>query len=341
MVEFCTYFDQRYLARGLALYASLARHCDSFRLWVLCLDDETFAVLGDLSLPDLRRISRSEFEAADPELAAARATRTTVEYYFTCTPRLPLHIFERAPEVESLTYLDADVYFYADPRPLLRRLSDKGVVLTPHSFGDYALETALFGRYNVGWLTFRRGPVAGALLSRCREQCIEWCYLRDEDGRFADQKYLDAWQAEPGVWVMDTPSVGLAPWNLANHRISLKDDALYVDGHPLVCFHFSSLVSVNPWIRDSNLPMFGVTPAGLLRSHLYRPYLEEMVAAEQRAASFGLQIRPLRTIHDFPPRRWAALAAVPFFGPALRELLHAWRGLARRGYFFTFNGRVL
>jgi hypothetical protein len=341
MVEFCTYFDQRYLARGLALHASLSRHCDSFRLWVLCLDDETFAALGNLDLTNVCRISRSEFEAADPELAAARTTRSTVEYYFTCTPRLPLHIFEQAPEVKALTYVDADLYFYADPRPLLQRLSGKSVVITPHSFGDYPLETGLFGRYNVGWLSFRRGPVTSALLARWRAQCIEWCYLRDEDGRFADQKYLDAWPAEPGVWVVDTPSVGLGPWNLARHRISLGNNTLYADSHPLVCFHFSSLVRVNPWVRDSNLPMFGVIPAGILRSHLYRPYLQELVAAEQRVASFGLETRPLRTIHDFPPRRWAALAAIPFLGQALREILHAWRGLIRRGYFFTLKGRVL
>jgi len=53
MYYFCTYFDQHYLARGLALYHSLREHCPACTLWVLCLDHATFQLLEQLELPDI------------------------------------------------------------------------------------------------------------------------------------------------------------------------------------------------------------------------------------------------------------------------------------------------
>ena len=43
---FCTYFDHRYLVRGLAMIRSLAAHCPAARVWVLCMDDTTYATLS-------------------------------------------------------------------------------------------------------------------------------------------------------------------------------------------------------------------------------------------------------------------------------------------------------
>ena len=83
---YCTYFDHNYLSRGLALYHSLQRHAPDLSLWVLCLNDICYRALAELDLPNLvlRRIA--DFEAADPEVAATRSTRSTLEYYFTCSP---------------------------------------------------------------------------------------------------------------------------------------------------------------------------------------------------------------------------------------------------------------
>ena len=49
--DYCTYFDHRYLARGLALFRSLERHAGDFRLFVQKLGYQALIALGVLENP--------------------------------------------------------------------------------------------------------------------------------------------------------------------------------------------------------------------------------------------------------------------------------------------------
>src|SRR5205823_14122047 len=92
MRYFCTYFDHQYSARGLALYQSLRRHCPEFKLWILCLDELSHSELTRLNLPEVSLLTLGELENGDAALLAAKENRSRIEYYFTCTPSLPLFI---------------------------------------------------------------------------------------------------------------------------------------------------------------------------------------------------------------------------------------------------------
>lgn len=111
MLHFCTYFDINYIHRGLALYRSLELHAPAFTLWILCFDDRTYGVLESLNLPKARLIRRQDFEAGDSRLVGASHDRSIVEYYWTCTPSLPLYILRRQPDINAISYLDADLFF--------------------------------------------------------------------------------------------------------------------------------------------------------------------------------------------------------------------------------------
>ena len=122
MYYFCTYFDSNYLTRGLALYRSLVRHAAPFRLWVLCFDDLAYETLQRLNLHEVVPISLRDFEDGDEELLQAKGNRSRIEYYFTCTPTLPLYILRNCSEVDVITYLDADLFFFSDPSPIYEEL---------------------------------------------------------------------------------------------------------------------------------------------------------------------------------------------------------------------------
>jgi hypothetical protein len=239
---FCTLFDRNYLFRGLALYRSLERSASDFTLVILCMDEITHDTLARLRLPAARLVRLSEFE--DPELLTAKASRSTIEYYWTCTPSLPLFVLNRVPEADLATYLDADLYFYADPEPLFDEMADASTMIHEHRFPPHRAQQAKDnGIYNVAWVTFRRDEDGLACVRRWREQCNEWCYYRHEESRMGDQKYLDTWTRDfAGVHVLRHKGGGLAPWNIEQYRIEQRADGrVYVDDDGLVFYHFHGL----------------------------------------------------------------------------------------------------
>ena len=238
---FCTLFDRNYLHRGLALYRSLERTTKAFTLVVLCMDDESYETLSRLSLRHARLVRLGEFE--DAELLRAKGNRTLIEYYWTCTPSLPLWVLDHEPRADVVTYVDSDLYFYADPAPLFDEMGAASVMIHEHRFPPRLAHFAANGIYNVGWVSFRRDANGLACARRWRDQCNEWCYYRLEDGKLGDQKYLDSWSEDfAGVHVLQHKGGGLAPWNIEQYDVHRAPDGrVMVDHVPLVFFHFHGL----------------------------------------------------------------------------------------------------
>jgi SAM-dependent methyltransferase len=317
--EFVTLFDANFLPRGLVLYRSLAETGADFRLRVLCMDEKTHGIVEQLALPGLEPIALSELESAHPELLAVKPLRSRTEYCWTLTPASCLHALEREPALAEITYLDADLMFFADPRAVLAELGQGSVLLTPHRYAEpWAHYEALSGRFNVQFMTFRRDERALAALRWWHDRCVEWCYQRFEDGKFGDQKYLDDWPERfEGVRVVEQAGAGVAPWNVSRFELARNGNGLRVDGGRLVFFHYHGL-----HLQESAAGRLGWRsdhPIGdTERDLLWKPY----VAALSRAVD---DLRPLAGgarlgVEPFSPRA-AARRVVP--RPA--------RALVRRG----------
>jgi hypothetical protein len=335
---FCTYFDWNYLPRGLALYRSLQRHCPSFQLWVLCMDRTCSDVLSQLALPGLHVISLEDFEKGDHELLRAKQTRTLIEYYFTCSPSLPLFVLNHHPQVDLITYLDSDLGFFADPQPLYEEMGDRSIAIIGHRRPPHLQELERYGIYNVGWLSFRRDQRGLECLRWWRERCLEWCYDRCEDGRFADQKYLDDWPTRfQGVAVLHHKGANLAAWNLANYAIRMERDRVWVDEQPLIFFHFHRLKQIEGWVYDPTLAGYKAKASSVVRRGIYGPYIRSLVEAAREMPASLQDAAPRRSIRD-------PAAVRGFSGPitqGVRRLLHLFRGIVEQHYLFVLNGRVL
>lgn len=276
--DFCTLFDRNYLIKGVALHESLLQHVEDFTLWILCMDDIAYDTLEKMALPRVALISLAQFE--DEDLLRVKATRTQVEYCWTCTPSLVLYVLDHVPAVESVTYLDADLYFFSDPDGAFAEMAAGSIGIVEHRCSrEYAGLTQNSGIYNVAFMIFKNDRQGRECLQWWRARCNEWCHDRVEEGKYGDQKYLDDWPERfARVIVLQDVGVGLAPWNLRSHRITTRVGRLLVDRRPLVFYHFHSfsIMSGGSQFRLAD-SAYGVgrRNAGLI----YRPYIAAVTQA--------------------------------------------------------------
>jgi hypothetical protein len=279
--HFCTLFDRNYAGRGLALYRSLEQNCGDFRLVILCLDDETSAALSALRLGKADLVTIDTLEQWDPELRRVRPERTRAEYYFTCKPALALWALERHPGARRITYLDSDLYYFADPGEIDQEIAGSSVALSPHRFAPHLSERVQYGQFNAGWVSASADDEGRAFLDWWRARCIEWCKFAVEGSRFADQKYLDQVpKLFPRAVAVAHPGLNAAQWNLAGLNLTVTDGRAQLNGKPLVCFHFHGVKQVLGRLHDSGLLGYGLRLTPLLRDLIFRPYLAALAQAE-------------------------------------------------------------
>ena len=213
MLHFCTLFNSKYLSRGLALYQSLTEVCKEFTLTVYAFDDLTYSILTEKNLINLRVVSLKEFE--NEELLKVKPTRTPGEYCWTCTPAVIKDALSRF-ELDHCTYLDADLYFYKDPKILIDELisHNKDVLITPHNYTWIFNQEKVSGKYCVQFMYFNASKESLKVLNKWYFQCLEWCYNKQEYGKFGDQKYLDHWPQNHKCVHSLKHTGALAPWNI-------------------------------------------------------------------------------------------------------------------------------
>ncbi len=327
--HFCTYFDANYLYKGLALYSSLREHSPAFTLHVLCLDTDTLRLLSELHLPCVELIGEEEFLNLDEPLARAKRDRSRVEYYWTCTASLPLFVLARHPEIDTLTYLDADLFFFADPSPVLAEIEGNSVLITEHRYSPELRHLETRGLYNVQFIAVRRDETGLGCLRWWRERCIEWCHNRPEDGRFGDQKYLDEWPGLfSGVHVVEHRGAGIAPWNVDRYRVEERDGVLTADGWPLIFYHFHQFRI----LRGGRFYYASSVYSRHYPDLVYRPYVEAIrqaiaqVAAVDPTFHAGIE-GGARVALQAAARRWLPTGVKN----AVKRLLPPGSGMTGRG----------
>ena len=274
MEHYVTLFDTLFLPQGLALHESMERHAGDYTLWILCVDDQTFDVLGRIQLPNVRLLQLSTLETE--ELKRVKPTRTKGEYCWTLTPFSPRFVFDSDPTVQRVTYIDADLWFRKNPAPIFNEFgaSGKQVLITEHAPAPEYDYTATNGRFCVQFMTF---TLHGSEDVRkwWEERCIEWCHARIEDGKFGDQKYLDDWpeRFEKQVHVMQEKALILAPWNARRFPHATA-----------IIFHFHDLRMVHP--GKFHLGVYKL-PRAVVK-FIYRPYLQRLSGMARKLQGLGI-----------------------------------------------------
>jgi hypothetical protein len=207
---------------------------------------------------------------------------------------LPLYVFKHFPDVELISYVDADLFFTSSLEPIYAELSNKSILIIRHNFPQRFKWLERTGVFNVGFLSFRNDSHGLECLQIWREQCLDWCYDRVEEGRYADQKYLDVWPARFNghLVVVRHKGANVAPWNWMNYSIRNVNGRVEIDGEPLIFFHFAGLKILNRWLCNPGLSYYGSSTFAL-RRYIYRPYLRALREARNWADP-GYTFQPAR-----------------------------------------------
>jgi hypothetical protein len=295
MQNFCTLFDSLYLSRGVVMYESLKRNTADFHLFIFAFDDLAYEILTGLKLEKVTVISLSEFE--NHELLKVKQTRTKAEYCWTCTPSTIAYVLKTF-NVVNCTYIDADLFFYKSPDYLTRELIEKKTVLiTEHRYSKWSkiYEQKRAGRYCVQFITFTNDPESQIVLNKWKDQCIEWCFARYEDGKFGDQKYLDEWTLiYPNVHVMEHLGGGVAPWNVQQYLISSKKGIVYgiekktKMKFDVIFFHFHFV----RFGENNTVDIGWHYLSKSIISIFYKPYIKNILETENKLRNMNPNYKP-------------------------------------------------
>jgi hypothetical protein len=212
---------------------------------------------------------------------------------------------------------------------MFREIGEAPIAIIEHRFTPAIAHMGENGRFNVGFLAFKRSPQGLACLRWWREKCVEWCKDVPEGDRYADQKYLDQWPALfPECKIVTHEGANVGPWNVGRYAVGARGGHVYVDDVPLIFYHFHGMKNVVPFVFDPQLARYAALLSPGLRREVYRPYLAALHRAEETLARSSPRARP-------------SLGSIRLKAPAGQGRLDEWRKKARAVAAGTLRGRLI
>lgn len=242
MMNFCTLFDSNYASKGIALYLSLEQQTSDFVLYVMGMDRKCQEILNAIGFKHM--IVECIDDVDSPELAEAKSNRSRAEFCWTCGSFFTDYFLHKY-NLLDITYLDSDLMFFSSPQAVFDELEGKNASV---GLASHFMKYPLFGKYCVQYVYFKNDKDGSDCLRWWRDECLQWCYSRVEDGKYGDQKYLDYFaDMFNHVCEIENRGVGVAYWNMNDN--SYKDGFTYYKGHkwPTVFFHYSG---INVQVKD-------------------------------------------------------------------------------------------
>lgn len=292
---FSTLFDSGYLDKGLVLYKSLRKNAKNFKLYVFAFDEKCYEIMSDYADESLIVVSLAEFESED--LLIAKRNRNAKEYCWTCSCHTIKYVLEHYNE-DHCTYIDADMYFYADPGCLLQEIEKSGcdVSIISHGFipnKENMRHVNLSGEYCVEFNTFYNTDNGRKVLNWWCKQCLECCTEKRDGIKFGDQKYLEQFQELfTGVHVLQNKGAGVAPWNIARFELyrEVSEDEMELiekttkEIFPLVFYHFQYIRYLSERCVDICVYMYPHKASKKIRDKIYLPYMRKLSKERQELA---------------------------------------------------------
>jgi len=220
----CTIVSPNYLAFARTLASSYLAHHPGHRFFVLIVADlhdpapfanEAFTavMLATIGVPNLRSVAMMY---------------DILELNTNVKPTFMRHLIE-THSLDTLTYLDPDIFVYAPFDPVFTALEGgAAAALTPHMTtpvydGHSPSEQDILynGTYNLGFIAVSNSPESAAILNWWEARCLDLGFSEGRTGLFVDQKWMNL---APGLFdniaILRDPGLNMAYWNLHERALS-------------------------------------------------------------------------------------------------------------------------
>ena len=255
-----TICSANYLAHARVLGDSLAKSNPEYKFVIGLVDRLPSELSPDYWQPyELLPVE----ELGIPDFDGMARKYNLVELNTAAKPFYVEHLYRRSPEVQSVIYLDPDIYVFTSFEPLQDKLSQSTLIVTPHSCTydesamniRYEISMLCTGIFNLGFIATSRSVATFTFLKWWQARLMDHCYYRPGSGVFVDQLWVTLANLYfPGFHVEMDPGYNMCYWNHFERRLDVRDGRYVVNGrHVLVFYHFSSYNPLKPDVITSRL----------------------------------------------------------------------------------------
>ena len=244
--------------RGLVLYESIRSFLSEFRLYYLCLDEDTFYQLHRVHDKRLVPLLMSDCFQNNSDFQLLMKNNRSVpvgmpeewyqennlfpgysDFHFALGSFFTHYVMQEYTP-EDILYVDADIVFYHNPQLVFDSGRKKSIGIIRHRHNEVG---CVAGGYNVGVVYFKNNVTGKACLQWWRDVVMNksnpWFSTH---GGCGDQKYLELFiPMFSDVQILDEDIGHGAPWNFSLYRYF--DDPYIIEWNgvvqPLVFIHFS------------------------------------------------------------------------------------------------------
>ena len=242
-------FSFSYLNRARVLYQSLRRHHPDWHLVALMTDraPEGFAFnVADEPFDEVVWHDELGIEGVEAWLFQ----HDIVEI---CTAvKGPFLELATRRDFDAVIYMDPDTCVFNPLDPVLAKLEDHDIVLTPHLLEPEEARVAIIdneicplwaGIYNLGFVAIRTTGEGARFASWWAKRLLEFCHDDPAKGLFVDQKWCDHVPVFfEKVCILKDPGHNTASWNVNQRKITVESDGnVHVNDKLLRFWHFTKL----------------------------------------------------------------------------------------------------
>ena len=278
------------------MYRSISTLESNFHLHALCIDKKSHDLLLSLNLPNVTPYDAHQIEEESEELQAfknnseksrrwawAGAIPYGDDYANYCWALTPFfcHYLLKNKNIDSLLYVDADIYFYSDINLIFEEISDKSIGIVTHRTEHHLTDETEAGKYNVGIVYFKNDETGFECATFWKDLLLNpHNPYSDHYGTCGDQKYLELFEIkfDPSkICVIDSLAGHGAPWSFESYKYIDKYKIEWRGTEQQLIFnHFSHfLFNENDWSSSYN----GEWAPENLNPHVmeyYQDYYREM-----------------------------------------------------------------